>query len=209
MGTKGWEINRKFFKEHEKHVNGVFCRFLAWVFLLIPTMFMVHLSGVLLFSKLALVVLVVGGSVCTLTPLLLSKLVENQMVFSQLCDDAPSFHSPLICTSGQPQTAVLRLLDLLDLSGTEFFYSGDFDGKGLSIASQLLKRCPRHLRLWHMGPEDYEKSRSEKDLTQRSAQLLHHCDQRLEPTAQAILQSSKAGYQELLLPELRRDLTEM
>ena len=29
-------------------------------------------------------------------------LVENQMVFSQLCDAAAGFHSPLLCTSGQP-----------------------------------------------------------------------------------------------------------
>ncbi|MDD3412347.1 MAG: TIGR02679 domain-containing protein, partial [Eubacteriales bacterium] len=44
-------------------------------------------------------------------------LVENQMVFSQLCDRAAQFHSPLVCTSGQPQVAALRLMDMLAASG--------------------------------------------------------------------------------------------
>lgn len=70
-------------------------------------------------------------------------LVENQMVFSQLCDAAAGFHSPLLCTSGQPAIAVIRLLDLLVSAGTDLFYAGDFDGKGLSIALQLLEALPR------------------------------------------------------------------
>lgn len=55
-------------------------------------------------------------------------LIENQMLFSQLCDHANDFHSPLICTSGQLQVAVLRLLDMLVASGTMLYYAGDFDG---------------------------------------------------------------------------------
>lgn len=160
------------------------------------------------------------SEVCTLTLTNLARLmearspsgraylVENQMVFSQLCDYAPSFRSPLVCTSGQPQVAVLRLLDLLHLSGTELFYSGDFDGKGLSIPSQLLRRYTDRFNLWHMSPEDYRKCLSDKDLTDRSIQLLHGCDPLLAPAVQEILKTKKAGYQELLLSELLKDMTE-
>lgn len=135
-------------------------------------------------------------------------LVENQMVFSQLCDRAEVFTSPLICTSGQPQVAVLRLLDLLDASGTALYYSGDFDGKGLSIPSQLLRRYPDRFHLWHMDPADYQRSRSEKHLSDQSIQLLKTCAPMLQPTAQEILKKQRAGYQELLLPLLLQDLTD-
>ena len=134
-------------------------------------------------------------------------LVENQMVFSQLCDHAAAFHSPFLCTSGQPQVAVLRLLDLLAASGTELFYSGDFDGKGLSIASQLLARYRGQLHLWHMAPEDYQRSRSGQNLSEASLRLLQHCDPLLAETVSALREHRKAGYQELLLRELLADLT--
>lgn len=72
-------------------------------------------------------------------------IVENEMVFTQLCGRSAQFHSPLICTSGQPSVAALRLLDLLATENTRIFYSGDFDGKGLSIAAQLCARYPERL----------------------------------------------------------------
>ena len=134
-------------------------------------------------------------------------LVENQMVFSQLCDQAPHFHSPLICTSGQPTVAVFRLLDMLVSSGTKLFYSGDFDGKGLSIALQLLARYPDHLYLWHMTPADYARCCSDVHLSEASLALLHTCaNTALAPTAEAIERKGYDGYQELLLSELLADL---
>lgn len=134
-------------------------------------------------------------------------LVENQMVFSQLCDQAPRFHSPLICTSGQPTVAVIRLLDLLVSSGTNLFYSGDFDGKGLSIALQLLTRYPDHLHLWHMTAADYVRCCSGVSLSEASLALLPACKNTLlAPTVQAIEDKGCDGYQELLLPELLADL---
>ena len=135
-------------------------------------------------------------------------LVENQMVFSQLCDCADRFHSPLICTSGQPQVAVLRTLDLLAASGNELYYSGDFDGKGLSIATQLFARYGDHLHFWHITPEDYLQSRSDMTLTEPSVRLLQNTSPVLAPTVEVILKYRQAGYQELLLSELLKDLTE-
>lgn len=136
-------------------------------------------------------------------------LVENQMVFSQLCDQAPRFHSPLICTSGQPTVAVIRLLDMLVSSGTNLFYSGDFDGKGLFIALQLMTRYPDRLHLWHMTVADYDRCRSDVSLSEASLVLLPACKNTLlAPTAQAIESKGYDGYQELLLPELLADLIE-
>lgn len=135
--------------------------------------------------------------------------LENEMVFTQLCDGAARFHSPLICTSGQPSVAALRLLDLLAAEGTELFYSGDLDGKGLSIAAQLCGRYPRLLRPWHMAPEDYELCRSEVPLSDASLALLQGCaEPALTAAAAAVGRCGRVGYQELLIPQLEADLIE-
>ena len=136
-------------------------------------------------------------------------LVENEGVFCQLCDQAARFHSPLICTSGQPSVAALQLLALLAASGAELLYSGDFDGKGLAIALFLAARWPKHVRLWHFSPADYTRCRSEETLGDVSRGLLESCAGTiLEETAQAVGACGLAGYQELLLPLLEADLTE-
>lgn len=135
--------------------------------------------------------------------------VENEMVFTQLCDHAPQFHSPLICTSGQPSVAALRLLDLLGGEDTQLFYSGDFDGKGLSIAAQLCARYPSLLTPWHMTPSDYDLCRSDVPLSETSRSLLQGCaGTALETSAETVRQFNRAGYQELLIPSLETDLTE-
>lgn len=136
-------------------------------------------------------------------------IVENEMVFTQLCDRASQFSSPLICTSGQPSVAALRLLDLLAASGTALFYSGDFDGKGLSIATQLCTRYSGLLKPWHMDVEDYDRCRSDKSLSDASLSLLQGCAGTvLEQTARLIGEHRRAGYQELLIPQLETDLIE-
>lgn len=136
-------------------------------------------------------------------------LVENQMLFSQLCDNAEQFHSPLICTSGQLQVAVLRLLDLLVEAGVKLFYSGDFDVEGLSIAARLQARYPNMLTLWHMEAEDYMACRSGNPLDQAKLQGLRSLPEgSLKQTAAAMQTYGVAGYQELLLEQLRLDLTE-
>ena len=159
--------------------------------------------------------------ICTLSLANLSRLtgarspsgrayiVENEMVFTQLCDQAAQFHSPLVCTSGQPSVAALRLIDLLAAEGTALFYSGDLDGKGLSIATQLCSRHPRLLRPWHMSPQDHGLCRSDIALSPASRSLLPGCaGTALAETAEAVGRSGYAGYQELLLPLLEADLIE-
>ena len=156
--------------------------------------------------------------ICTLTLANLCKLssarspsgkayvMENEMAFAQLCDDAARFHSPLICASGQPTTAVLRLLDMLSASGTELFYSGDFDGNGISIAARLKRRYSERLRLWRMTPDDYSQCKTDVELTEGSMQLLKNCVG-LEELAAIVANARRVGYQEGLIPLLRADLT--
>ena len=134
-------------------------------------------------------------------------LIENQMLFSQLCDKAKDFHSPLICTSGQLQVAVLRLLDMLVASGVTLYYAGDFDGGGISIAARLLTRYPGNLQLWHMTLDDYELCKSDVSISETSRSLLKSADGTiLEPIANLVQETGYAGYQELLLDRLLSDL---
>lgn len=134
-------------------------------------------------------------------------LVENQMLFSQMCDQAGAFHSPLICTSGQLQVAVLRLLDMLAASGTRLYYAGDFDGGGISIAARLLTRYPDNLQLWHMTADDYAFCKSEVRLSENSRNLLKAASGTiLESIANTVQETGYAGYQELLLEKLLPDL---
>ena len=134
-------------------------------------------------------------------------LIENQMLFSQLCDQAKDFHSPLICTSGQLQVAVLRLLDMLAASGATLYYAGDFDGGGISIASRLLSRYPNSVHLWHMSEDDYEYCKSDVSISENSQSLLKSADGTiLEPIADLVQQTGCAGYQELLIDRLLSDL---
>lgn len=135
-------------------------------------------------------------------------LVENQMLFFQLCNHAGRFHSPLICTSGQLQVAVLRLLDMLAATGTTLYYAGDFDGSGICIAAKLLARYPDSLRLWHMTADDYARCKSGGSLSETSRNLLKTASGTiLEPLAQTVQEAGCAGYQELLLDRLLPDLT--
>lgn len=134
-------------------------------------------------------------------------LIENQMLFSQLCDRAEDFRSPLICTSGQLQVAVLRLLDMLASSGTTLYYAGDFDGGGISIAARLLARYPDKLRLWHMTAQDYARCKSDIPIGENSRSLLKSAEGTLlEPVAEVVEEAGRAGYQELLLGVLLEDL---
>lgn len=59
----------------------------------------------------------------------------------------------LVCTSGQPSTAVVELLRVLTARGAECRYHGDFDWAGLRIAGAL----SRHVdwRPWRFNAADY------------------------------------------------------
>ncbi len=134
-------------------------------------------------------------------------IVENQMVFSHLCEQSPPSHSPILCTSGQVKTASLILLGLLAASGCMMYYSGDFDPEGLRIADRLALRYPGQFFFWHLDKDDYYRSLSEESI---SSSRLTELDQLRSPKLQAvsseIRKTRRAGYQELLLELLLNDL---
>ena len=77
----------------------------------------------------------------------------------------------LICTWGQPSTAVVDLLTILTAHGAECRYHGDFDWPGLRIAHALHQRIP--WMPWRYTAADYvavvEGSRVSRSLVGRPA----------------------------------------
>lgn len=133
--------------------------------------------------------------------------VENQMVFSYLCEALEGREVALVCTSGQLKTASLILLDLLSNAGYILYYSGDFDPEGLGIAEKVIRRSNGNAKLWHMTKCDYEAAISNETISQESLRKLEKIDlECFSGVKAAILKSKKAGYQEQLLEKLLTDI---
>ena len=133
--------------------------------------------------------------------------IENQMVFSELCERCPG--ASLVCTSGQPSVAALLVLDLLCREECEIYYSGDTDPEGLQIADRLVRRSNGRIRPWHMGVEDYEASLSSKVI--REERRLHRMDGitdvGLTEVCERIRKSGRVGYQEALLEVMAGEIS--
>ena len=58
-----------------------------------------------------------------------------------------------------------------------------------------------------MGPEDYEKAMSGERVSERRLEILKNLSHpELEKTARRLMEHKRAGYQELLLEEMARDV---
>jgi uncharacterized protein (TIGR02679 family) len=79
--------------------------------------------------------------------------VENPSVLALALDRFGADCPPLVCTSGWPSSAGVRLLELLRSAGADLLYHGDFDGEGLRIAANVVARTGA--RPWRMGTADY------------------------------------------------------
>lgn len=66
---------------------------------------------------------------------------------------SPAGQPVLVCTSGQPSTAVVELLRVLTAGGAGCRYHGDFDWAGLRIAETLRRQVP--WSPWRYGATDY------------------------------------------------------
>ena len=62
---------------------------------------------------------------------------------------------PMVCTSGNPSTTVLALLDALAAAEARLAYRGDFDWPGVAMANRILARY--RARPWRMAACDYEQ----------------------------------------------------
>lgn len=140
---------------------------------------------------------------------------ENPSVFAEFIEGDRQYYEKsfksrcgvaAICSAGQPNLAVLLLLDLLVDSGTEIYYSGDFDPEGLLIADRLKMRYNKRLKLWHFGLEDYNFTMSKKDIPEKRLKQLEKLqDKELIKVGKAMQKFKKAGYQEKLIEKLVKD----
>lgn len=70
----------------------------------------------------------------------------------------------LLCTSGQPRYAALKLISLIVQSGIPIYYSGDLEPDGIGIADRLWQRFGNRIQFFGMSPEDYRNSLSKEVL---------------------------------------------
>ncbi|HZI97456.1 MAG TPA: TIGR02679 family protein [Actinomycetales bacterium] len=79
---------------------------------------------------------------------------ENPSVVAIAADVLGAGCRPLVCTHGQPSSAVAAVLDLMVTSGARLHYHGDFDWGGLRIAVRVVDR-------WRAEPWRYEREQYE------------------------------------------------
>ncbi|HTI14660.1 MAG TPA: TIGR02679 family protein [Dictyobacter sp.] len=89
-------------------------------------------------------------------------IIENPQVFEEIIErlQGVSPRPTLICTAGWPSMAALIFIDMLLAASPDnhLHYSGDFDLKGLQIATYLLSRYPSRCHPWQMNPDAYAKA---------------------------------------------------
>lgn len=120
--------------------------------------------------------------------------VENPTVFAKLTE---SGYKSVLCVNGQPNLAVLLLLDIITKNENVIYYNGDFDPEGLLIAQRLKNRYKEKMFLWHYKEEDYILSCSEKTISEKRLKMLEHIKEpELKEMSDRLLKIKKAGYQE-------------
>ena len=133
-------------------------------------------------------------------------IVENPSVFAVLCgkEKAGNVRRAYMCMNGQPRLAGLMVLDLFAKSGIRIYYAGDLDPEGLLIAQKLSQYYKGEFHYWHMETVDYEKCRSEKVISPKRMKILERITvERLNPVLKKIEEYGTAGYQEMLVEEMK------
>lgn len=134
-------------------------------------------------------------------------IIENQMVFSQVCEEIRGEEYSVMCTSGQLKTASLFLIDMLVKSGCELYYCGDIDPEGIEIADRVMARNSDNIFLWRMTVEDYYRSISNEKLTEKRLKKLDKIvNIQLRKLSEVLKIEKKAGYQEHLIDLMVKDI---
>jgi len=82
--------------------------------------------------------------------------VENQLVFSALCERLRGHNYTLICAVDGLSPALEQLLNLCTQSGALIYYAGNIDYKGLALADRIYLRYGKLFVPWRYGHTDYE-----------------------------------------------------
>ncbi len=137
---------------------------------------------------------------------------ENPQVFEEVVDRLPDAYPlpTLVCTSGWPSVAALRLLDLLvaEVPSNRLYYNGDFDLKGLQIAAHLMARYPRSCHPWRIDSHAYALALQADGVTAPTDDLtmLNTLPSAFAPLVAAIQEKKKWAYQEGIVHVLLDDL---
>lgn len=130
---------------------------------------------------------------------------ENPIVPACAADELGAACPPMVCLSGQPSAAAIRLLTLLAAEGAELAYHGDFDWGGVRIANSLRERV--EWRPWRFDARAYLSavaSVTGGELTGRPV------DAAWDPSLRPALERHRIHVQEeLMLTTLLDDLREM
>lgn len=82
---------------------------------------------------------------------------ENPAVLAAAADELGERSPTIVCLDGMPSTAALLALEGLAAGGSDIRYHGDFDWRGLTIATVLMRKLPR-VRAWRFRAGDYEEA---------------------------------------------------
>lgn len=120
--------------------------------------------------------------------------VENPVVFAKIMEPGDK---SVLCVNGQPNLAVLLILDLIVKNGGTIFYNGDFDPEGLLIAERLKKRYPEDFLFWHYEEADFHKALSDNHISDKRLKMLDSLSSpELVRIGEQLRKYKKAGYQE-------------
>ena len=137
---------------------------------------------------------------------------ENPQVFEEVISALESASSlpTLVCTSGWPSAATLRLLDqLLEESPDNcLYYSGDFDLKGLQIATYLAARYQGRCHPWHFDATSYEIALKADGIEAPAGELkmLSALPEVFKPLVTRMQEKQKWAFQEGIVELLVNDL---
>lgn len=124
---------------------------------------------------------------------------ENPSVISAAARELGSHCHPLVCTNGQPNSAVHLLLSQLRAAGAELWCHADLDWAGLGIVDQLVRE--HGAMPWRMGVEDYQAASAAVPLEPQP------CSARWSPNlADAIRARGSAVFEEQVISTLLEDL---
>jgi uncharacterized protein (TIGR02679 family) len=132
----------------------------------------------------------------------LVRLCENPIVLACAADELGPECPPLVCLSGHPSAAALRLVSVLVSDGARLAYHGDFDWGGIRIANALRERFA-----WTPWRYDAPAYRSALRSVTGGPLAGRPVDATWDPALRAALEEHRVHIQEeLVLPELIADL---
>lgn len=135
--------------------------------------------------------------------------MENPAVFSAILDCAAGREQmpAMVCTSGQPSVAALKLLDRLVEAGSTIYYGGDFDPPGLEMGRRLAERYAAAFKPWFFDTAAYLQAPKGIELTPDQAKKLAILEVPWDGhLIEAMLRVGNVVYQEVLVDRMLEDL---